>query len=150
MNSQNNTALVVLKSNNYSGTVKIALYNCKISAGFPSPADDYIDKHLDLNEHLIKRQASTYLLIASGDSMTGENIHDRDMLIVDRSIKPISGDVVIAVVDGQLTVKKLFIDKNNQIFLEPANHKYQRIQISESMELVIWGVVLHVVHSYQR
>jgi DNA polymerase V len=126
------------------------LFGSKISAGFPSPADDYIDKHLDLNEHLISHPAATYFVIASGNSMNGVGIFDKDMMIVDRSLRPASLDVVVAIIDDQLTVKKLHKTCKGKWFLLPANPKYEAIEITDSMELMIWGVVTHVVHSFRK
>jgi DNA polymerase V len=125
----------------------VALYCSKITAGFPSPADDYIDKNLDLNEHLIKKPAATFFLRASGDSMQEKGIFNNDMLIVDKSIKPQSGDVVIASIDGQFTVKTIYLDRNKKIFLMPANKNYSPIEITQTAELLIWGVVVHVIHT---
>jgi DNA polymerase V len=123
------------------------LYCSKVSAGFPSPADDYIDQHIDLTELLIKHPAATYIVSATGDSMLEMGIFDGDLLIVDRSLKACSGNVVIAAVDGQLTVKQLCIKSDGTIFLQPANIKYPPIEIKETTELHVWGVVTCSVHN---
>ncbi|WP_133134172.1 LexA family protein [Legionella rubrilucens] len=123
----------------------IPLYSTKVRAGFPSPADDYIEAHLDLNEHLIKHPASTFFLIAAGDSMTGAGINNGDMLIVDRSVEPAHGKIVIAAIDGELTVKRLAKSPTG-VQLLPANPSYPPIDISDSQDLVIWGVVTHIIH----
>jgi len=86
---------------------RIPLFAAGVPAGFPSPADDYIDRHLDLHEHLIEHPAATFYVRASGDSMVGAGIHDGDLLIVDRAVEPRDGHIVIAVVHGELTVKRL-------------------------------------------
>ncbi|MDA8561515.1 translesion error-prone DNA polymerase V autoproteolytic subunit [Gammaproteobacteria bacterium] len=125
---------------------KIPLYSSKVSAGFPSPADDHIEAHLDLNEYLIKHPASTFFVRATGNSMVDAGINENDILIIDRSITPAHGKIVIAAVDGQLTVKKLYI-KDNKNLLVPENKNYQPIEISEDNEVYIWGVVTNVIHN---
>jgi DNA polymerase V len=123
----------------------IPLYACKIQAGFPSPADDYIEAHLDLNTHLIKHPSSTFFVTATGDSMTGAGIETGDLLIVDRSVEATHGKIVIAALDGELTVKRLWRE-NQKIRLLPANTRYPAIEITDERNLVIWGVVIHVIH----
>lgn len=125
---------------------KIPLFQSKISAGFPSPADDYIEGKLDLNEHLIKKPSATFFVRATGESMLDAGIFPDDILIVDRSLTPTSGKVVIAIVDGELTVKRLYID-GITTELRPENPKFSPIVISGAMELNIWGVVTYVIHS---
>lgn len=122
------------------------LYLSHVKAGFPSPADDYVDLKLDLNTHLIKHPAATFFVIASGESMTGAGIQSGDMLIVDRSLEATDGKIVIAAIDGELTVKRLS-KKANQLALLPENNAYPPIIISEEHHLVIWGVVTHVIHT---
>lgn len=121
------------------------LFASTIAAGFPSPADDYIDRSLDLNEHLIKHPAATYFLRVSGDSMTGAGIFNNDMLIVDRSIAPQDGNVVVAVLDGELTVKRLR-KRDGLTFLVPENPDYPTLFPSTESEFTVWGVVQHVIH----
>ncbi|KTD07637.1 LexA family protein [Legionella jamestowniensis] len=123
----------------------IPLYSSKVRAGFPSPADDYIESYLDLNQHLIKHPASTFFLIAAGDSMIGAGIQPGDMLIVDRSLEATHGKIVIAAIDGELTVKRLVKTANGARLL-PENSAYQPIDITDSQDLVIWGVVTYVIH----
>ena len=125
--------------------VGFPLYSSRVRAGFPSPADDYIETHLDLNKHLIRHPTSTFFLIASGDSMKDAGIHSGDMLIVDKSIEPVHGRVVIAAIEGELTVKRLSIN-GAKIQLLPANDQYPPIDITHTQDLVIWGVVMHVIH----
>ena len=126
-------------------TYLLPLYRCSVSAGFPSPADDHLDGQLDLNEFLIHHPAATFLMRASGRSMLGAGIHDGDILIVDRSLDPKDGMVVIAAVNGELTVKRLKTQRN-RIFLEPENADYLPIEIAEGDEMEIWGVVTNVIH----
>lgn len=122
------------------------LYCSRVSAGFPSPAEDYVEGKLDLNDLLVKHPAATFFVRVSGDSMTGAGIYPGDILIVDRALEPSSGKVVIAVVDGELTVKRLIIE-GERVFLKPENPAYRPIEIKETMETLIWGVVTNVIHS---
>jgi len=119
---------------------------CRVEAGFPSPADDYMEGSLDLNEHVIKHPSATYFVRASGDSMTGAGIFDGDLLIVDRSLEPGHGKIAIVEVDGQLTVKRLFKSKG-RFSLQSENMSYPPIELQEENEVVVWGVVTHVLHN---
>lgn len=123
----------------------LPLFATPIKAGFPSPADDYIETHLDLNEHLIQQPAATFFLKASGDSMINAGINSGDILVVDRSIKPSSDKIVIASINGELTVKRLFCN-GKVVRLLPENSKYEPIEVSQYEDLVIWGVVTYVIH----
>ncbi len=138
--------------------IKLPLYDTRISAGFPSPAEDYIDKKLDLNEHLIKHPSATFYVKVEGDSMIDAGIFSGDMLIVDRALEAIHKKIIVAVVDGEFTVKRLIIKKHknsdssnniNKIFLQPANKNYPTIEIMEDMEFEIWGVVTNVIHQVE-
>ncbi len=120
------------------------LYLDRISAGFPSPADDYIETALDLNTYLIRNPAATFMVRVSGESMTGAGINDGDVLVVDRSEQPAHGRIVVAVLDGELTVKRLVM-KGGQTMLAPENPRYQPIAVSEGQDLHVWGVVTGVV-----
>lgn len=128
-----------------SASYHIPLYSSTVRAGFPSPADDYIETHLDLNEHLIKHPAATFFVTASGDSMSGAGISSGDMLVVDRSLEATNGKIVIAAINGELTVKRLS-RANGKVRLLPENNQYQPIEITGEEDLVIWGVVTHVIH----
>lgn len=125
---------------------QIPLYGGTVRAGFPSPADDYIETMLDLNEYLIKHPAATFFVRASGDSMINAGIHSGDILVVDRSLEVIHGKIVIAALNGELTVKRLF-QQGDTIQLLPENLEYPPIDITEEYEMVIWGVVTHVIHA---
>jgi DNA polymerase V len=128
--------------------VQLPLYSNSVSAGFPSPAEDYIECKLDLNEHLIQHPAATFFVRASGESMKDAGIQCGDMLIVDRSLEATHGKIVIAAINGELTVKRLS-HKEGRVQLIPANKEYQPIDITEEQDLVIWGVVTHVIHEAQ-
>ncbi|MDA1089308.1 MAG: translesion error-prone DNA polymerase V autoproteolytic subunit [Proteobacteria bacterium] len=125
----------------------LPLYAATVQAGFPSPADDYLEGALDLNEHLIRHPAATFFLRVTGESMTGAGIHSGDLLIVDRSRSPGDGDVVIAVIDGELTVKRLH-RRRGRIRLLAENPRYPPIEISTGQDLHIWGVVIHTIRSF--
>ncbi|MBA3239244.1 MAG: translesion error-prone DNA polymerase V autoproteolytic subunit [Parachlamydiaceae bacterium] len=125
---------------------RLPLFQSPVVAGFPSPAEDEIEKKLDLNEMLIKHPAATFFLKVSGSSMIKAGIHDRDILIVDRSIEPTHGKIVVAALNGELTVKRLQLDKG-RVFLIAENDAFRPIEITEGAELHIWGVVTNVIHS---
>ena len=123
----------------------LPLYATSVSAGFPSPADDFIDTKLDLNEHLIRHPSATFFVRASGDSMIGAGIHSGDILIVDRSLEAANNAIVIAALEGELTVKR-FKKKNGRVFLLPENKEYKIIDITHNETFSIWGVVTYVIH----
>lgn len=118
----------------------------RLPAGFPSPADDHIEGRLDLNRHLIKHPAATFFMRVSGDSMIGAGIHSDDILVVDRSLEPADKDIVIALIDGERTVKRLS-KKNGVLRLLPENPNYQPIEITADQSVEIWGVVTNVIHA---
>ena len=120
----------------------------RISAGFPSPADDYIENNLSLSELLIRNHLSTFLMKTSGDSMMDAGINDGDILVVDRSIEPKNRDIVIAILEGNLTVKRLLFKTNGSVVLKSENTAYKDIKIPESVDLEIWGVVTSAIHQF--
>ncbi len=122
------------------------LFTGKVAAGFPSPADDYIEKTLDLNELLVQKPAATFFVRAEGESMLGAGIHPNDILVVDRSVEPAVGKIVICAVNGELTVKRLKSCADG-VVLGAENPDYQDIHIDEAMDMVIWGVVTNVIHA---
>ncbi|MGE4519984.1 MAG: LexA family protein [Desulfobacteraceae bacterium] len=117
-----------------------------VSAGFPSPAEDYVEGSLDLNRHLIKHPAATFFVRVSGNSMVNAGIYPGDILIVDRSLEAVNNKIVIAVLNGELTVKRLKL-KNSEIYLFPENPDYSPIKIEENSDFEIWGVATNVIHS---
>lgn len=112
----------------------------KVSAGFPSPAADYEEKRLDINEYLVSNPVSTFFFPVQGDSMQGAEIFDGEILVVDRSVKPRHGHIVVAFVDGERLVKRLYV-RNGRVALLAENPAYPLLEISGDMELVVWGVV---------
>jgi len=118
-----------------------------VVAGFPSPAEQYQEPPLDLNELLVKRPAATYFVRVEGDSMVGAGISDGDLLVVDRSLRPADGDVIIASVDGDFTVKTYRRDKSG-VRLEPANSNYPIIRLRAGQELDYFGKVTACIHRF--
>jgi DNA polymerase V len=125
------------------------LFLALVAAGFPSPADDHLDRDLDLHELLIQHPASTFYVRLAGDSMQGAGLYDGDILVVDRSLEPKHHDIVIAVLNGELTVKRLF-RQGNLVQLRPANHRYPIITVTPDQELLIWGVVTGSIRQFHR
>ena len=129
-----------------SQKMEIPLFVDKISAGFPSPASDYIEHKLDLNEYLVSHPAATFIVKVNGTSMIDANIRPGDLLIVDKSLTPRHNSIVIASIFGDLTVKRLK-KKHKTIFLVPNNSNYPSFEIKEETDCFIWGVVTYVIHS---
>lgn len=123
---------------------RLPVFLSKVQAGFPSPADDYIESTLDLNERCILHPHATFFVVAQGESMKEAGISSGDLLIVDRSVKAAHGHIVIAAINGELTVKRLYT-LGGVVKLLPANPDYSDIDITEGFDLIIWGVVKHVV-----
>lgn len=121
--------------------VAISLGVAKVSAGFPSPAVDYEDKHLDINEYLVRNAVSTFFFPVQGDSMQGAEIFDGDMLVVDKSVEPQHGHIVVAFVDGERLVKRLY-KRDARVALVAENPVYPTIEVNGEMEMVVWGVVV--------
>lgn len=119
---------------------------CPIPAGWPSPSEDYIEDSLDLHQMMVRNPAATYFLRAMGHSMTGAGINDGDLLVVDRSKTPAPGKVVIAVVDGELTIKRL-VKKGGRVLLASENPDYPDFDITGREDASIWGVVTHATHN---
>jgi len=137
---------MVARGNVLSDSIEMPLYASAISAGFPSPADDFVEKKLDLNDHLVKNRQATFFLRVSGDSMIDAGIHDGDLLIVDRSITPTNKKIVVAVVDGELLVKRL-LRENERILLAAENPNFQTIEVTDDIHFEVWGVVTNVIHA---
>ena len=121
--------------------VGLPLDQVRVSAGFPSPAGDYEDKRLDINEHLVRNPVSTFFFAVEGDSMQGAEIFDGDILVVDKSVRPRHGHIVIAFVDGQRLVKRLY-RQGGRVALLAENPAYPVLHVSEEQELHVWGVVV--------
>jgi len=126
---------------------RIPLLNDSVSAGFPSPADDYAEENIDLNEHLISNPFSTFFLRVKGESMINAGIKDKDLIIVDKSLVAKPGDIVIAMIDGEFTIKRLSI-KNDELYLKAENNNYPYFRFKNHIDVQIWGVVIYSIHSY--
>ncbi|WP_045221538.1 LexA family protein [Desulfonatronum thioautotrophicum] len=124
--------------------LKTPLLLCRLPAGFPSPAEDFLEKRLDLNEYLVRNPPATFLVRVSGQSMKDAGIFDGDMLVVDKSLEPISGSVVVAIVHGEFTVKTLLL-RHGKAYLVPANSDFKDIEITSEMDCEVWGVVNSVI-----
>lgn len=125
--------------------VLLPLLLARVAAGFPSPTDDYLDGRLDLNERLVRHPAATFFVRVEGDSMIEDGIHSGDTLVVDRAVAPSSGRVVVAIVNGEMTVKRL-ARRNGRLFLDPGHPRYSPIELHADMDAAIWGVVTFVIH----
>jgi DNA polymerase V len=125
--------------------IELPFYTEKLSAGFPSPANDYLEKSLDLNEFLIKNPPATFFVEIQGDSMIGAGIHSGDILIVDRSLEAVHNKIVVAAINGEFTVKRLYWVKKT-VKLMAENPNYKPIEIKDGMDFEIWGVATTVIH----
>ena len=123
----------------------LPLYGSRVQAGMPTMADDYMEGRIDLHDYVVQHPSATFFVRVQGDSMLGAGIHEGDILVVDRSLEAREGSIVIAVLDGDLTVKRLR-RRNGRVELVPENEKYPVIQVGEEQEFRIWGVVTTVVH----
>jgi DNA polymerase V len=120
------------------------LINQGISAGFPSPADDFKEIRISLDKELVKNNNATFYARADGDSMIGAGINNKDLLVIDRSLNPENGKIAVCMIDGEFTVKRIKKEKH-KLFLMPENINYKPIEISEENDLVIWGIVTYVI-----
>jgi DNA polymerase V len=120
------------------------LFGHKVPAGFPSPADDYVEARLDLNDYLVEHKEATFFVRVKGNSMTGAGIFDGDILVVDRSLEPAANHIVIAVIDNELTVKRLTY-RNGHPVLKAENPRYNDIELKDGQELQVWGIVTSTV-----
>lgn len=115
-----------------------------IHAGFPSPAEDFMEPTLDLNRHVIKNPAATFYARIQGNSMEGANIHDGDIVVIDKSLDPTDQCIAVCYIDGEFTLKRIRIEKD-KVWLQPANPDYPAIEITEENHFVVWGIVTYVI-----
>ncbi len=118
-----------------------------ISAGFPSPALDFIDLTIDLNKHVVKHPSATFYGRVKGYSMKDEGISDGDLLVIDKSLEPEDGKIAVCYIDGEFTVKRIKLEKDT-CWLMPANESYKPVKVTPENELLIWGIVTHVIKSF--
>ncbi|ALJ05799.1 peptidase S24 [Pseudalgibacter alginicilyticus] len=115
-----------------------------ISAGFPSPAEDFKEERLSLDKELVKNKEATFYARVSGQSMIGAGLDDNDLLVIDRSLEPSNNKIAVCFLDGEFTVKRLKVD-NNEVWLQPENPNYPIIKITEDNDFIIWGIVTNVI-----
>ena len=130
-------------------SIVLNLVSSSVPAGFPSPAEDYVEGKLDLTALLVQHPGATFYVRVQGESMLGDGIHDKDILVVDRSLEARQGDVVIAALHGEFTVKRLMF-RLGQPWLVPSHPAHQAVQITADMDSLIWGVVTSVIHQFRR
>jgi DNA polymerase V len=126
-------------------TSSLPFFAGRVPAGFPSPAEDFLERRLDLNEYLIRNEPATFLVRVSGNSMKLAGIFDGDLLIVDRSVPPENGRVIVGVVHGEFTVKRIQ-KKGGSLYLMPENDDFKPVRVTEEMNLQVWGVVTWAIH----
>ena len=129
--------------------IKLPLFSSKASCGFTSPADDYIEKTLSLDDYLVPNPNATFFVRASGESMKDAGISNNDLLIIDRSLNAKNNDIILAIINNEFTIKR-FTQKNNTIILKAENKDYDNIIIQEADEFSVWGIVTHVIHNFKN
>lgn len=121
-----------------------------IRAGFPAPAQDFISETIDLNRDLIRHPSSTFYGRVVGDSMIEEGIDEGDILVIDKSLEPENDDLAVCCLDGDFTLKRINITRDNRIFLMPSNRRYHPIEVTPDNEFMVWGIVTHTIKSNRR
>lgn len=142
-----NTKVFDFYTPDYSTELELPFVDVGISAGFPSPADDFIELTIDLNRELIKHKDSTFFAKVKGDSMKNAGIFDGDLLIIDKSLEPQDGKIAICQIDGDFTVKRIK-KENDVVWLIAENEDYKPIKVTEENELMIWGIVIHSIKTF--
>lgn len=128
----------------------IPLVGSSVVAGFPSPAEDFVEQGIDFNDVLVRHPASTFVVRVSGESMKDANIHSGDMVVVDKSLESKNGDIIIAVLDGDMTIKRFLKEPNGEVYLVPANSRFKPIKIDGEREFSVWGVVTWVIRKARQ
>ena len=126
-------------------TIDVPFYQSNVPAGFPSPAENFMDLDLSLQDYLVQNPSATFCVRVTGDSMKNAGISSGDVMIVDRALEPKNNTIVLAVLDGEFTVKRIQ-KKGDDLFLNPENKDFKAIQITEEMNFQVWGVVTHIIH----
>ena len=135
---------LILYSADLSSELELLFADQGIRAGFPSPAQDYMSDSIDLNQELIRHPATTFYARAVGDSMKGCGIDDGDLLVIDKAISPQKGDIVVAYIDGEFTLKKVKLEPDGRcLWLIPANDEYPPIKVTDENDFIIWGVLTY-------
>ena len=131
---------------NFESDIKISFIKDTVSAGFPSPAGDFMENSIDLNKELSKNPLATFYIKVSGNSMIDAGIENDDVLVVDKSLEPQNNKIAVCFIDGEFTVKRILVKKNT-MFLMPENKNYSPIEIKEENQILIWGIVTYVIKS---
>lgn len=135
-----------------SGHIGISVELPEIKAGFPSPAQDYVENGIDLNRELVKNPSSTFFGRARGSSMEGAGIFDGDLLIIDKSLEPREGAIAVCFIDGEFTLKRIHFERHEgqvtAIWLQPENEQFSPIKVTQDNQFIIWGIVVHSVRSF--
>ena len=147
LRSLHTTTILDFYAPDYSTELELPYVDVGISAGFPSPADDFIELTIDLNRELIKHKDSTFFAKVKGDSMKNAGIFDGDLLIIDKSLEPQDGKIAICQIDGDFTVKRIK-KENDIVWLIAENEDYKPIKVTEENELMIWGIVIHSIKTF--
>ena len=147
LRSLHTTTILDFYAPDYSTELELPFVDVGISAGFPSPADDFLELTIDLNKHLIKHKDSTFFAKVKGHSMKNAGIFDGDLLIIDKSLAPQDGKIAICQIDGEFTVKRIKIE-NEVVWLIAENEDYKPIKVTEENELMIWGIVIHSIKTF--
>ena len=147
LRSLHTTTILDFYAPDYSTELELPFVDVGISAGFPSPADDFIELTIDLNRELIKHKDSTFFAKVKGNSMKNAGIFDGDLLIIDKSLEPQGGKIAICQIDGDFTVKRIK-KENDVVWLIAENEDYKPIKVTEENELMIWGIVIHSIKTF--
>jgi DNA polymerase V len=147
LRSLHTTTILDFYAPDYSTELELPFVDVGISAGFPSPADDFIELTIDLNRELIKHKDSTFFAKVKGNSMKNAGIFDGDLLIIDKSLEPQDGKIAICQIDGDFTVKRIK-KENDVVWLIAENEDYKPIKVTEENELMIWGIVIHSIKTF--
>ena len=135
-----------------SGHIGISVELPEIKAGFPSPAQDYVENGIDLNRELVKNPSSTFFGRARGNSMEGAGIFDGDLLIIDKSLEPREGAIAVCFIDGEFTLKRIHFERHEgqvtAIWLQPENEQFTPIKVTQDNQFIIWGIVVHSIRSF--
>jgi len=141
------TSILEIYAVQSESVLELPVISAGISAGFPSPAMDFIDLTIDMNKHLIKHPSSTFYGRVKGVSMKNIGINDGDLLVIDKSITPINDKIAVCYIDGEFTVKRIKLE-NNCVWLIPENERYKPIKVTEENDFIIWGIVTYVIKAF--
>ena len=142
-------AILEIKKIEESSELELQLFDSRIQAGFPSPAQGAFADSVDLNHELINNPAATFCARVIGDSMVDSGINEGDMLIIDKSLEPQHGDIAVCFIDGDFTVKRITV-KEDGLYLTPANKKFPELKVPPESNFLVWGVVSHIIHHVKR